>query len=61
MGSINKEVPMIDLNPNVEEYASGEDYWCEHSNGKSFVGFFVRVLQSTVYKDLITYFPLNHL
>ena len=36
---------MIDLNPNVEEYASGENDWGEHSNGKSIAGFVVRVLR----------------
>ena len=35
---------MIDLNPYVEEYASGENDWRGHSNGKSHVGFVVRVL-----------------
>ena len=35
---------MIDLNPYVEEYASGENDWRGHSNGKSRVGFVVCVL-----------------
>ena len=37
---------MFDLNPYVEEYASGEDDWRQDSNGKSFVRFFVRVLRA---------------
>ena len=37
---------MLDLNPYVEEYASGQDDWCQHSNGKSFVRLFVRILRA---------------
>ena len=40
---------MIDLNPYVEEYASGENDGCEHSNGKSIAGFVVRVLRKKFY------------
>ena len=48
-GSLKKScmsIQKFDLNPYVEDYASGEHYWCEHSNGKPFVRRFVRVLRA---------------
>ena len=39
-------IQKLDLNPYVEDYASSEHDWCEHSNGKPFVRRFVRILRA---------------